>query len=83
MFCFRSRSPISAIQLVFECAVAVMGSADLSWRAVRHATQDDNFCTKVAAVCVPALKQPVITAVTEKLEVRMSLLLNQLGCAVV
>ncbi|KAK4315961.1 hypothetical protein Pmani_012837 [Petrolisthes manimaculis] len=68
-----SRSPISAIQLVFECAVAVMGSADLSWRAVRHATQDDNFCTKLAAVCVPGLKQQVISAVNEKLEqIKMS-----------
>ncbi|KAK3856108.1 hypothetical protein Pcinc_037531 [Petrolisthes cinctipes] len=68
-----TRSPISAIQLVFECAVAVMGSADLSWRAVRHATQDDNFCTKLAAVCIPGLKLQVITAVTEKLEqIKMS-----------
>ncbi|XP_071539245.1 uncharacterized protein [Panulirus ornatus] len=63
-----SRSPISAIQLVFECAVFLLGSGDMSWRAVRHATQDDNFCTKLAAVSVPELKLSVITMLTEKLE---------------
>ncbi|XP_042227080.1 uncharacterized protein LOC121869635 [Homarus americanus] len=63
-----SRSPISAIQIVFECAVVLLGSSDTSWRAVRHAIQDDNFCSKLAAVCVPGLKQSVIATLTEKLE---------------
>ncbi|XP_050721570.1 uncharacterized protein LOC127001253 isoform X3 [Eriocheir sinensis] len=63
-----SRSPISAIQLVFECAVVLLGSADMSWRAVRHATQDDSFCTRLAAVCVPALTQTVISTISDKLE---------------
>ncbi|XP_063870908.1 dynein axonemal heavy chain 10-like isoform X4 [Scylla paramamosain] len=63
-----SRSPISAIQSVFECAVVLLGSADVSWRAVRHATQDDNFCVRLAAVCVPALTQAVISTLADKLE---------------
>ncbi|XP_069945849.1 dynein axonemal heavy chain 10-like isoform X2 [Cherax quadricarinatus] len=63
-----SRSPISAIQIIFECAVVLLGSADMSWRAVRHAIQDDNFCSKLAAVCVPGLKQNVIATLSEKLE---------------
>ncbi|MPC56705.1 hypothetical protein E2C01_050670 [Portunus trituberculatus] len=65
----RSRSPISAIQSVFECAVVLLGSADVSWRAVRHATQDDNFCVRLAAVCVPALTQAVVSTLADKLEV--------------
>ncbi|XP_042865358.1 uncharacterized protein LOC122248966 [Penaeus japonicus] len=63
-----SRSPISAIQVVFECAVSLLSNQDVTWRAVRHATQDEAFCTKVAAVCVPGLKQAQITSLTEKLE---------------
>ncbi|XP_045101948.1 dynein-1-alpha heavy chain, flagellar inner arm I1 complex-like isoform X2 [Portunus trituberculatus] len=63
-----SRSPISAIQSVFECAVVLLGSADVSWRAVRHATQDDNFCVRLAAVCVPALTQAVVSTLADKLE---------------
>nr|XP_027224649.1 uncharacterized protein LOC113816833 [Penaeus vannamei] len=63
-----SRSPISAIQVVFECAVSLMSNQDVTWRAVRHATQDDTFCTKIAAICVPSLKQAQIVSLTEKLE---------------
>lgn len=54
---------------MFECAVVLLGSADMSWRAVRHATQDDNFCTRLAAVCVPALTQTVTATIADKLEV--------------
>ncbi|KAG7177218.1 hypothetical protein Hamer_G000483 [Homarus americanus] len=69
----KSRSPISAIQIVFECAVVLLGSSDTSWRAVRHAIQDDNFCSKLAAVCVPGLKQSVIATLTEKLELQVEM----------
>lgn len=54
---------------MFECAVVLLGSADMSWRAVRHATQDESFCTRLAAVCVPALTQTVISTIADKLEV--------------
>nr|XP_045619033.1 uncharacterized protein LOC123770899 [Procambarus clarkii] len=63
-----SRSPISAVQILFECAVVVLGSTDMSWRAVRQAVQDDNFCHKLAAVCVSGLKHNVIAMLAEKLE---------------
>ncbi|KAK7015540.1 hypothetical protein SK128_021634, partial [Halocaridina rubra] len=63
-----SRAPLSAIQILFECAVYLLGATDVSMKAVRHATHDNTFCKKLAAICIPGLNQTQISTLTEKLE---------------
>ncbi|XP_064083938.1 uncharacterized protein LOC135199712 [Macrobrachium nipponense] len=63
-----SRAPLSAIQVLFECSVFLLGATDMSMKAVKHATHDNTFCKKLAAVCVPGLNATQISTLNEKLE---------------
>ena len=56
--------------MVFETSVYLMGSNDTSWKAVRHAVQDEQFCNKLAGLKVPKLSVKQINNVKERLEVR-------------
>ncbi|KAF2358451.1 hypothetical protein FHG87_010797, partial [Trinorchestia longiramus] len=65
-----SRSPIAAIQLMFECCVYLLGSSDVSMRAVRQATHDPDFCTKLTLLDVSQLSHERLAFLTHRLDVR-------------
>ncbi|XP_068224168.1 LOW QUALITY PROTEIN: dynein axonemal heavy chain 10-like [Palaemon carinicauda] len=68
-----ARAPLSALQVLFECSVFLLGATDMSMKAVKHATHDNTFCKKLAAVCVPGLNSTQISVLNEKLEqIKMS-----------
>ena len=76
MYHCRSRSPIAAIQLMFECCVYLLGNTDVSLRTVRQVTNDDGFCTALTAVQVTELAEETLAFLNHRLDVSVQLFLQ-------
>jgi hypothetical protein len=54
---------------MFECCVYLLGSSDVSMRAVRQATHDANFCVRLGQLDITALADEHVAFLTHRLDV--------------